>query len=196
MGPRPRFCSYALAAASAAISLSACSSNVTGARSLLSAPSTVRCNTVVWRLPRGWNGYARRHGQFFTVLLGNFRLPREQDDVGELAAKRMKAGDIRVLLLGYGSARWLPPSVFRPRSLPLRIASGDLLSYFEHLPRGHRLARKTFSAKGQALDVQVEFAESHVSDQEIATANRILRRLRITPRTHVPTTCPSASPWR
>jgi hypothetical protein len=128
------------------------------------------------------------------VLLGNFRLPAERDDVGELAAKKMKPGDIRVLLLGYGSARWKSPAVFRPRLLPLRIQSDDLLRYFEHLPPGHRLARKTFAAKGQAFDVHVEFAESRVPKQEIEKANGALTLLRITAVGRVDTACPSESP--
>jgi hypothetical protein len=93
------------------------------------------------------------------MLLGNFPLPVEQDGVGELAAKRMKPGDIRMLLLSYGSARGLLPADFRPLKLPPRIQTKDLFRFFEHLPPGHRLARKRFSAKGLALDVQVEFAE-------------------------------------
>ena len=110
--------------------------------------------------------------------------PGKEDDVGELAAKRMKPGDVRMLLLRCGSARWRPASVFRPRSLPLRIRRRRPTQQRlrTHLPRGHRLARKTFSVKGQALDVHVEFAAGQVSDQEIGAANRILGQLRISAR--------------
>jgi hypothetical protein len=113
------------------------------------------------------------------MVIGNFRLPKEQDAVAERASQIMKPGDIRILLISYGPTQRVTRPFARAARTPPLIHRNELTSSFEHMPVGHRLARELFQSHGQPIDVQVEFAKARVSDAALGAANNQLRRIHI-----------------
>ncbi len=135
------------------------------------------CGGVSVLVPRGWHGRVRAgHGGIFTVTLANFPLVREPDDVDQQSAKRMRAGDVLLLIIGYGRDQASNPA-FEPHvRLPLTVQAMKHSGPLEGMPSGHQTARKTFVARGGALDVQVQFAGA-ITARSRAAANSVLRLL-------------------
>jgi hypothetical protein len=138
------------------------------------------CRGVTWIVPAGWDGHVYSgSGGLFTMTVANFRLPSEPDAVGEQASGVMKSGSIRLLLLDYGGSQVVNPAFATLARLPLTIDGARIHRFFEHMPEGHRLARKVFHAKEQAFDLQVEFANAEVGARVHREANLALAGLRI-----------------
>ena len=131
----------------------ACSGSSTGAAKRSLSSPVLACAGVSARVPAGWHGRTRiGNGGFFTLTLASFPLVAESDDVDEQSAKRMSRGDVLVLLLGYGREQ-AGDSPFQTNvRLPLTVQRMRVYGQFEHLPRGHRLARVLFVADGAAYD--------------------------------------------
>ncbi|MDP9308204.1 MAG: hypothetical protein M3P15_07830 [Actinomycetota bacterium] len=116
------------------------------------------------------------NGGFFTLTLAT-SLVAEADDVDEQSAKRMSRDAVLVLLLGYGRELVGASSFQTQVRLPLTVQKMTVYSQFEHLPRGHRLARTLFVASGGAYDIQVQFARP-LTPLLRSKANSALKLLR------------------
>jgi hypothetical protein len=164
---------------------SACS--FTGAASTSPSQSGLQCGGVSAHLLEGWNGRVRAgNGGLFTLTLASFPLVNEADAVDEQSAKRMSREDVLVVLIGYG--RKEGAAGFKRRmQLPLAVERMTVYHTFEHLPRGHRLARALFVASRVAYDAQVQFAQPLTSRLR-AKADSALRLLRFGPSPHQPLT--------
>ena len=141
----------------------------------------LRCQGDSVRVPTGWQGRVRRgYGGFFTLTLATFPLVPEADAVDEQSAKRMRRGDVLVLLLGYGRSEASNAAFQAHLRLPLTVQKMAVYSLFEHMPYGHRLARKTFVAFGSAYDVQVQF-ERTITPELRKRANSVLELFHFSP---------------
>jgi len=126
-----------------------------------SPPLSLRCQGVSVRVPAGWHGRIRRgEGGYFTLTLATFALVPEADAVDEQSARRMRAGDVLVLLIAYGASEASNPTFQTHTRLPLRVEVMRVYRQFEHLPHDHRLARRSFMARGGTYDAQVQFART------------------------------------
>jgi hypothetical protein len=135
------------------------------------------CAGVSVRLPAGLHGRVRPgNGGVFTLTLATFSLVAETDAVDERSAERMTAGDVLVLLIGYGRGQASNPAFRTHAQLPLTVQRMKVYSRFEHLQPGHRLARTMFIARGAAYDVRVQFA-SPLDPFLRREANGVLRLL-------------------
>jgi hypothetical protein len=160
--------------------LAACVFGLTAACSGTSTDATpvLSCAGASARVPAGWQGRVRRgNGGAFTLTLATFPLVAEADAVDEQAAKRMSRVDILVLLLGYGRQQAAGSAFQRQVRFPLTVQRMTVYSQFEHLPRGHRLARTLFVASGGAYDIQVQFARP-LTPLLRSKANSALKLLR------------------
>jgi len=139
----------------------------------------------------GGDGTARADGQvlrcqgdsvrgLFTLTLATFPLVPEADAVDEQSAKRMGRGDVLVLLIGYGRGDVSNPSFQTHPHLPLTVQAMSVYSLFEHMPHGHRIARKTFVARGSAYDVQVQFGRT-ITPELRKRANSVLGLFHFSP---------------
>jgi hypothetical protein len=142
---------------------------------------SLSCQGVSVSVPTGWHGRVRRgYGGYFTLTLATFPLVPETDSVDEQSAKHMGRGDVLVLLIGYGPSEGGNPAFQAHPRLPLTVQAMTFYSQFEHLPYGHRLARKTFVARGNAYDVQVQFART-ISPALRKRANGVLGLFHFSP---------------
>jgi hypothetical protein len=116
----------------------------------------------------------------FTLTLSTFPLVPESDDVDERSATRMEHRDLLLLLIGYGRDQATNPAFNAHPQLPLSVQRMKTYSQFEHLPRGHRIARTTFVARGSAYDVQFQFA-GPITASSRTRANTVLRLLHFYP---------------
>jgi hypothetical protein len=164
----------------------ACSGSSTGAAKRSLSSPVLACAGVSARVPAGWHGRTRiGNGGFFTLTLASFPLVAESDDVDEQSAKRMSRGDVLVLLLGYGREQ-AGDSPFQTNvRLPLTVQRMRVYGQFEHLPRGHRLARVLFVADGAAYDAQVQFA-TRLTPLLRRKANSALQVLRFSKPSQTP----------
>ena len=135
-------------------------------------------------LPAGWDAQLRSQGQpspdYPYLVLGNFKLPVRDNDVGTSAVRRMRARHVRILLFEVGNA----PGTggFRVAALPLRIRRPDFTSAPQGIPPQHAFARRRFAAGGRSFVLWGNFGARPAPPTIVAAANRVLASLRITPR--------------
>ena len=72
------------------------------------------------------------------------------------------------------------PSFQTHPHLPLTVQAMSVYSLFEHMPHGHRIARKTFVARGSAYDVQVQFGRT-ITPELRKRANSVLGLFHFSP---------------
>lgn len=156
----------------------ACSGGGTGEPKRSTSSPVLSCPGLSARVPAGWHGRLRRgNAGFFTLTLATFPLVAEADDVDEQSAKRMSRADVLLLVLAYGRDQASSPAFQTHVRLPLAVQTMPVYRQFEHLPRGHRLARSLFVAGGGAYEAQLQFA-GRVTPFLRRRANSVLRLLR------------------
>ena len=84
----------------------------------------------------------------------------------------MRRGDIVIVILEQS-----PTAVgfaYSPARLPIRIVRANFLERLEGIPRGHAVARRTFSINERKFQLYVEFGSRPVSATQLRRANRLL----------------------
>jgi len=141
----------------------------------------LRCGQVTWKVPANWYGQVRRgSGGLATFGIATSPLPAETDAVGEVASTKMHTDDIRILLVVYGAGDAAAGVTGGRPAFPPKVEDMTVYHVFEHMPRGHSMARKPFELQGRLFDLQVEFGGA-IDSHQARRADDVLGQLRVTP---------------
>jgi hypothetical protein len=138
------------------------------------------CGGVSATVPKGWHSRLREGHGLFTLTLATSPLVSDDGDESELSARLMKRVDVLLLVVAYGSGDVDKGAFRKSVILPLRVERMPILTRFEGMPDGHRMARVLFFARGAAYDVRVQFG-GPVTRAARARADAALRGLRFAP---------------
>lgn len=152
-----------------------------------SNPVVLRRVGLSMSLPPGWDGRisaGTEAGALPAVLhAASFRLrPGDGDDLGGAASRRMRPGDIQIVLYEFPPEQVGRGGFRRRRTLPIAIRAADVLPALRAIPRDHAIARARFSFRGRPFSLFVEFGRRPPSPSAIRTANRVLASLEIRAR--------------
>ncbi len=141
------------------------------------ASRTVSGHGISVRLPSGWTGVVyQRVGGLPILHAGSFRLPPvDGDDGAQRAIRRMRPGDVLLVMLQYRPSS----TTHFPRVLPLRLRRSDFATPVEGMPLTRAFARIHFSAARRSFDLWIEFGGKHARPAAIRAVDRVLATLRI-----------------
>ena len=124
-------------------------------------------------LQPGWHARLYRPPRSQPVVqAATFRLPKRGDERGSRAAQAMRRSDILVVILEQSPTA--AGFAYRPARLPIRIVRANFLERRAGFPRGHAVARRTFSLNERKFQLYVHFGSRPVSAAQLRRANRLL----------------------
>ena len=137
-------------------------------------------------LPRGWSGRVfRRPAGGATLHAGDFQLPFDDGEFGDLSTSRMPAGASFLALTEYLPGAGLEPGqgLFASRRIPTTLdPTAFRRNGLAHPRPGQAGAQHFFTTAGRPFCLYVVVSDSHSERRrQLATLSAVLRSLRIQP---------------
>jgi hypothetical protein len=137
-------------------------------------------------LPRGWSGRVFRAGSLATLHAGDFQLPLDDGEFGDLSTAAMPRVATFLALTEYEPGNGLTPGVglFEKKRIPLPLDPTDFgASRLQHPRPGQVGAQHFFTASGRPFCMYAVIAgPRHERRHQLPALDHVLRSLRIEPR--------------